>query len=272
MKQTHLDVLFVPAKRQKLDAAVTPIPRSPSVVRGMVAVATYVPNSNPPEMAGFTSIVIHTSSKPFGGSLSPYQLRDEWGCLLENIWQFAKVYPGVSRPRTDADEEQLNNVVWERHVDGESGAILPAYWQWRVAGMRNAAAIRYPNGYDGRRSVLYALWPRDRDRWRSTDVADYDRLDYIEARRRIYFGEYARLAPRVRDFQVMRQRLLAGENLLLCEVDGPAHAPSWPLSEIGRHKPGLIINAERLSVLINDRRMPFGHGYTLAALLLAVEF
>lgn len=277
MKQTHLDVLF-PAKRQRVerqDITDVAVPRPLSVTRGTVCVAKFVPNSNPPAMPGFTTIVIHTSAKPFGGSLSPYQLRDEWGCLLENIWQFAKVYPGVAGQRTAIHAMQPDNIVWEHkpeiHVDGD-GRILPDYWAWRQAGMRNPLAVRYPNGYDGRRSVLYSLWPKNRDKWRSTDVADYDKLDYIEARKRIYYGEYRRLAPRVRDFQVMRQRLRAGENLLLCEVDGPAYAPTWPLNEITRSRPGMTITAGHLRALIEDRRHPFGHGYTLAALLLDIDF
>ena len=68
--------------------------------KGLVMVTKYHPkypiDLKPYEKEGFVSVLIHTSGKTFGGDLSPYILKDEEGHILENIWQFSKVYPKVT--------------------------------------------------------------------------------------------------------------------------------------------------------------------------------
>jgi hypothetical protein len=257
--QRTLDSYLPPPKRQKLDPAKL----------GKVAVAKYYPDRDPPTVVNYKTVVIHTSTKTFGGTLSPYVLKDESGRLLENKWQFAKFNRSVVEQYTVL-RKPAEKIIWQHpaefHMKDEQ--ILPAYWEWRKKGMNNWYAVRYPNGYEGRRQVLFSLWPKTPELENSRDESDYRRLDYIEARKVIYYGEYARLAPRNAEFQKMQAMLRRGQNILIAEVDGPDPDLSYPpYHRISRSCPGLAIDRETATVLMNDRKKPFGHGYTIACLL-----
>jgi hypothetical protein len=257
-----LDSHFLPtAKRQKLDLSEC----------GIVAVAKYYPDREPPSVANYETVIIHTSAKIFGGSLSPYNLRNEKGQILENIWQFSKLNKSVVQQYTAVNPKNPDKIIWQHpaefHVKDDE--VLPAYWDWRKKGMNNWYPVRYPNGYEGRRQVVCALWPKTPELANSRDEKDYDRLDYIQARKTIYFGEYARLAPRNAEFQKMQAKLRRGKNILLAEVDGPdPDLTHRPYNRISRTCPGLAIDQETATMLMNDRKKPFGHGYTIACLLL----
>ena len=230
-----------------------------------IRVAKYFPGKSPPAMAGYKTILIHTRGDNLGGDLSPFVLRNEKGQLLENIWQFSKVYARVSQQRTSLSRFQPQQIIWE-HPNEEhvrDGVILPAYWAWREKGYQNGYAVRYPNGLQGRRECLFSLWPND------DDPSQYDRLDYISARKKIYCGEYIRLAPATPHFKKLTALLEGGQPLLIAEVDGPDPKLSFPpYDKLSEQAPGLKIDEAVIKLLLNDQRKPFGHGYVLAALLL----
>jgi hypothetical protein len=236
---------------------------------GNVCVAKYYPGKPPPAMPGYRTILIHTRGDNLGGDLSPYVLRNEKGHLLENIWQFSKVYPRVAQQRTPLGRFQPQTIVWEHKSEEhcrDDGTITPEYWAWRQKGLANPYAVRYPNGFHGRSECLFSLWPRD------DDPTQFDRLDYIAARKKIYCGEYVRLAPKTPHFRELKSLLAAGESLLLAEVDGPDPTLTFPpYDQITEAAPGLKIDEAVIKLLINDTRKPFGHGYVIAALLLGGE-
>jgi hypothetical protein len=241
---------------------------------GEIAVAKYYPDREPPSVPGFETVVIHTSAKNFGGTLSPYQLKNERGQICENWWQFSKVNKSVTEQNISVSRYHPEQIVWQHpaefHVKDDQ--ILPQYWDWRKKGMNNWYPVRYPNGYEGRKNVLFALWPKTPDLVNSRDEKDYNRLDYIEARKVIYYGEYARLAPRNAEFQKMQARMQRGRSFLIAEVDGPDPDLSYPpYNRISRSNPGLVMNEKTATLLMNDRKKPFGHGYTIACLLLGGE-
>ena len=75
-----------------------------------------------PQYPGFRQIVVLTKGSSQYGELSPYHLRNEQGQLLENIWQFSKIYPKV--PRMSIPYSSRNSkIVWkwpgEVHIDSE---------------------------------------------------------------------------------------------------------------------------------------------------------
>ena len=238
-------------------------PRSLRSARGAVKVAKYYPGKAMPVSAGYRNILIHTSSARLGGQLSPYHLRNEKGHILENVWQFAKLYDRVSAQDQSLSRWQPTVKVWqhgeETHVGGD-GEPLEAYWRWREKGMANAYAVRYPNGYHGRHACVCALWRVD---------GVLQRLDYIAARKRIYCAEYVRLAPQQPHFTKLLKLLDAGVNLQIVEVDGPDPALTFaPYTELSSESPGLTITESVIDTLLHDKRKPFGHGYVIAALLL----
>lgn len=226
---------------------------------GKIRVAKYFYKTRTlPTTDGYTNVLIHTK-----GPLSPYQLKNEDGHLLENIWQFCKLYPRVTAQRTSLSQWQPQTVIWEHgaevHVDA-NGTPTEAYWQWREKGLNNPYAVRYPNGYKGRKDALCHIW-------------NGDRLTYVEARKAIYIGEYARLAPLTDEFKRLKKLLENGTNLQIIEVDGPNPSLTYPpYDQISDKDPGLLMTQETLSMLLNDIRHPFGHGYTIAGLLLDLEF
>lgn len=231
--------------------------------RGMIRVAKYYPGKPVPKTPGYRNVLIHLSDKNIGGDLSPYLLKDENGRLLENIWQFSKLYEKVDAQRTPKSRFYPDQIIWEHpeEVHLVNDEVQPAYWEWRKKGMENAYAVRYPNGYHGRHQCKFCLWPDSQE--------GAERLDYIEARKKVYCAEYARLGVKTPHFTKLQAMLEKGVNLQIIEVDGPnPDAKHAPFDRISPARPGLLIDEKVIRMLVNDPRQPFGHGYVVAALLL----
>ena len=160
------------------------IMKSITPARGKIKVAKYFPGKPQPQTEGYTNILIHTSPAGLGGPLSPYVLRNEHGQLLENIWQFSKVYEIVNALKTPLSRFHPDTIIWEhpREIHFKDGELTEDFWAWREKGMNNLYAVRYPNGFKGRTKCLFAVWPGNND---EEDV----KLNYIEGRKRIYCGD-----------------------------------------------------------------------------------
>src|SRR3990170_1429443 len=129
-----------------------------------------------PSYPNFKPIEVMTASTEYG-ELGPYQLKDEQGRIMENIFQFAKCYKRV--PKVVQKYSRWNNtIIWEHpeeiHMD-EKGNLTQEFWNWRYKGMNNKYAVRYPVGYNRemRASCQYCLW-------------NDEKLDYVESRKKIY--------------------------------------------------------------------------------------
>jgi hypothetical protein len=138
-------------------------------VRGQIRVGRRVENRLP-KYANFTSIVVLMKSHSKWWPLSPYYLKTKEGCLMENVWQFAKVYQQVSETACKYSHFD-KRIIWkwpaETHVD-KDGNILPEYWLWRQAGLENQFAVRYPVGFNEHHDCLYSLIKKDGyGKWRS---------------------------------------------------------------------------------------------------------
>ena len=257
----------VPSKRrqQLLTSVFTVVPKTPKAARGKICVAKYFPGKPLPKTPGFYNVFIHTTNSNLGGELSPFVLKDEKGHLLENVWQFSKVYAYVNAQCIKLSRFHPRVIIWEhpKEVHVDDGKVLPAYWKWREKGMNNHYAVRYPNGYHGRHQCLYSLWPRN------DGSGEFEKLSYIEARKKIYCGEYVRFAPQTAHFRKLQAMLAGGTNLQIIEVDGPDFRLNFPpYDQLSEQNPGLLITAGIIKMLVNDSRKPFGHGYVVAALLL----
>jgi hypothetical protein len=243
-----------------------------------VYVAKYKPGermpSPPPKGC---NILIHTSATGTGGPLSPYCLRNEEGCIFENIWQFSKVYPKVRYARIPLSRYNPDITIWsckgEDHILNLDNPIPnESYWNWRARGFHNQYPVRYPNTYQGRKEALFSVWKaNDSD----TDVfyhngVKYVRLDYITARNRIYYTEYKRLVENNPAYQKIK-KMLKKKSIQIVEVDGP-DPENYKDKDWTWEGKGLLMNEENLEYLINDPSHSFGHGYALAAILLGIEF
>ena len=204
-------------------------------------------------------------SSPFW-ELSPYYLKNEKGEIMENVWQFSKVYEKVPKVKLFYSRYD-NTVIWEhkeeKHI--EDGKINDNYKKWREKGFKNNYAVRYPVTFNYRHTVKYSL--------KSIDEPD-KKLGYIEARKQIYGPEYVELVKKQPKFKSLQERLKKGENLLIIEVDGP-HQESLPYY-MGKYslknnfieRNTILINKENIKIMLNDEKHNFGHGYCLAVALL----
>ena len=96
------------------------------------------------------------------------------------------------------------------------------------------------------------------------------KLDYVEARKKIYLNTYVELAKEEPLFLVLKKKLEDGKNLLITEVDGPHQESGEYYSQKYGVSPNLIrencmkATKENLELMLSDTKHPFGHGYALA--------
>jgi hypothetical protein len=220
-----------------------------------------------PQVPGFTTIIVMTKSSEYG-SLGPYVLKDDKGRIMENIWQGSKLYPKVPRVIIPYSEK-YRRIVWtwpeEIHVNSD-GNITDAYWKWRDALMNNADSVRFPVGKAARHTCKCSLLKISND--------EYECLDYIESRKKIYIPVYTEMVQKAEDFIRLQERYKKGENLLIVEIDGPHHESlkhymdTYNVSNDFISTDNVVdATVDNLRILLNDAKHPFGHGYCLAAAL-----
>eukprot|EP00743_Colponemidia_sp_Colp-15_P012610 GILK01014411.1.p1 GENE.GILK01014411.1~~GILK01014411.1.p1 ORF type:complete len:249 (-),score=23.24 GILK01014411.1:116-862(-) len=138
---------------------------------------------------------------------------------MENAWQYCKVYPD--------------------HADAD-GNPTEAYWKWAKAGWASKKANRFPMGKG--RKPLYSLW-------------DGKRLNYIEARKRIYCPLYAEAVQRTNGYRKLRnlydEAKTSNRTLTLLDHDG------WDY----------VGQKVTLRQVINFPKPKMGHAFVLAGLL-----
>src|SRR3990167_1065909 len=119
-----------------------------------------------PSYDGFSPIVVLTRSLSKWGVLGPYELRDNKGRIMENIYQtkcYEKVPKSVQRySRYDS------TVIWDHPaeihaVKDENGDWDPTdkYWEWRKKLAENEYAVRYPVGFHYRHNCLFAIGEKE---------------------------------------------------------------------------------------------------------------
>lgn len=247
--------------------------------RGQIRVGRIVyVNGKPihPKLEGYKSIVVMTPSSAYG-ELGPYVLKTEEGYLLENYWHACKVFESIPAC-TQTYSRFDNTVIWdhimERHIDTTEDGNLKErpnryYWRWRKKLCNAPHAVRYPVGESKqvRRSVLYFLKERHGDK-----------MDYITARKKIYFDTYRRSVTKQSKYKKLIDMLERGEKLLIIEVDGP-RKERLPYYRENYNVPNnwitdntIEINQRNMNILVDDVEASFGHGYCLAMTLMALTF
>lgn len=149
--------------------------------------------------------------------LGPCPLYGKFNAVnMENAWQYAKVYP-----------EFLS----------ETGEILPTYKEWSTHGWKLKRAVRYPMGQGA--VPAFSLW-------------DGERLDYIQARKKIYIPLYREAVKKTRAWKLLKLFFEDKKEIVLFDFDG--HGDSRTLRQV-----------------LNDPTKKMGHGYVLAMMLLYGE-
>ena len=262
----------------------------PGLVR--VGRRIYGPNGTlDSKLPGFKTILCLTPSSPYG-SISPYCLKNKQGQNMENIWQFSKVYAEV--PAAKERYSRYNKrVIWEHpaethvkaHVkardkttgEQKSAAVLaPEYWEWARKGMAAPDAIRYPVGFHHRHKCIGAVM-------QGPTAEPVPLLNYVDGRKQIYLPVYCNMLKGKKKFEELRKRHLAGENLLIVEVDGPHrellpfYNETYDLEALGvapdfiDEQQTVEMTPQVTQLLLNDTKKPFGHGFCLALAILGVH-
>lgn len=228
-----------------------------------------------PSYPGFTNIFCLTKSSEYG-SVGPYELKDENGWIMENIYQAHKIYKKVPKS-VQRYSRYDQTIIWdhgaEQHMDEKSNAILPAYWIWREKLMKNKYPVRYPVGFNYRDQCVGSIYLKD-----SNDKTNYQTLNYIDARKQIYMPVFIKLARNHHQFKELLDRLKKGENLLIIEVDGPhqesinyyieKYSDKYVIGNDFIINNTILATADNMKIMLNDSKHPFGHGYCLAIGLL----
>lgn len=209
-----------------------------------------------PTTENFTNILIHTT-----GELSPYTMKDNDNVIMENYWQFSKIWP-VVYPTEQTISRWDSRIRWkcEKEIHYKDDKITKDYWHWRSRGFSSDRWIRYPNEYKFHNQCIGSV---------IGDQDDYEIIDYISARKYIYFDKYREIAVKTKQFRQLKERLERGENLQINEVDGPSFCDTYPYSLTVNNS--IEIDQNILRKLINTPLQAFGHGYALAACLLGID-
>lgn len=221
-----------------------------------------------PSYKGFEPIVVLTKSSKYG-SIGPYVLKDNKGRIMENLWQFSKVYEEVPASKQYYSRYD-NTVIWnwpaEKHFDKDK--YTDEYIAWRTEGMNAEYPIRYPVGMKHRHKCLFSL---------SVRKGKEKRLNYIEARKEIYLYLYSKLVKRQKQFQQLKEKLEKGKKLLIIEVDGPHeeslgyYKEKYNVKDNFIENDTILVNKKNMNIMLNDEKHSFGHGYCLAITLLDIE-
>lgn len=214
---------------------------------------------------GYKVVEVMTKCSKYS-SLSPYCLQNNKEEIMENIWQFSKIYKQIEKQSIKYSNWD-NTIIWEHdketHVSHDN-KILDQYWSWREKGIKCKNAIRYPAGFKDRTKCLGAIKSKD-----STT-----KLNYIDSRKQIYLPLYMDMVKNVPDFISLKNK---NENLFIIECDGPKSTSNDYYNtkyniDMDIADNIIDITYEKISILLNDDTHPFGHGFCLAMSLLDMDY
>lgn len=239
----------------------------------------FVANGIHPSFENYEPIVVMTKSSKYA-NLSPYCLKDEYGRLMEQIYQFSKInkhVPVVKEYYSRWD----NRVIWEwpaeEHIKDDH--IQASYWRWRSAGLMNKEAVRYPTGknfYKKNRWFGIISEIPSLDLTIPQHISQFKILNWIEGRKQVYIPNYSKLVKLQKQFLELQEKLANGINLLIIEVDGPHmesleyYKQTYGVEQDFIQKDTMLANPINLDIMLNDEKHSFGHGYCLAGCLLGI--
>lgn len=182
------------------------------------------------EPCPYDGLEFDTTSKGDFKDLSPFYLHLPGfpNVLIENLWQFSKVYPRYAKLKEGG---QFNNPFDYDPTD--------EYFRWRNRGWLSNRAHRHPLGKGAK--PLYSF-------------VDFGKrkLGYVEARKKIYIPAYAAaVQEQSTTFSKIEKAFESGNNIILRDFDG------YDYIKMGLSVPDLIHNTKR----------PLGHSFVIMALL-----
>lgn len=232
--------------------------------------------SVPVECEDFETINVLKWSSSKWKALCPYYLRTDGkeqnhnpgNVLFENFYQGSKIYNTVYENEVYPSIYQKGNPLylwWKFSPVNQSGDILldeksslnyDLYYRWRDSLWNCQKPIRYPNRFHRKASVLFSLSL-------SRDGVE-KRLDYITSRKELYVNEYIRLIRNTSEYKLLLKKFNSGKNLQICEIDVPANGKKGEYGKDCDEDNICILSLEKIKILLDDPKEPFGHGLCIA--------
>jgi len=215
-------------------------------------------------------VTSHNSDPKFRSEISPMFIGpittpDGTVCnVFETLWQCSKVYPC--------------------HV--LNGKPTAEYFKWRDAHFAEAAPglsdkkaikrLRHINEELGMEhaSTMYSLWFNQ-------ETGEYQHLSYVEARKRIYFPEYAKLVSGTDTFKRLKEKVDSGKKLAFLDYDSfnlydnsvkeKMYQKYLEKCKKSKEEPYRTLddylNLKTMKDVVNCPFISVGHGFALKALL-----
>lgn len=230
-----------------------------------------------PTFPEFQDILCLTKSSEYG-SLGPYCLKDKHGRILENIWQFSKIFEEVPISRQTYSRYD-RKIIWDHPAEVHliDGKPTLEYKLWRQKGINCEYAVRYPVGFHHKNKCVGSIRSKEYNKCILDPNHVPKLLNYIEARKEIYLKNYLKLVKFEKDFLKLKNMLKEGKNLLIIEVDGPHgdyldhYKNTYDVADDFIVDNTILATKENMSIMLNDPKFPFGHGYCLAVALLGLD-
>jgi hypothetical protein len=168
-------------------------------------------------------------------------------------------------------------VIWEhpceQHI-GADGKITEKYRIWRKKLSNNKVPVRYPFGFSGRHNPNQFALVEDA---KTGEILQDRKLDYVTARKEIYFPLYLESVKNHPMFLNLKKRLDAGSDLLVVEIDGPHqesleyYMEKYKVPKNWIENSTMLVTKESLKIMIEDTKHPAGHCLALAMALLGLS-
>lgn len=179
---------------------------------------------------------------------------------LEIFWQVGKVFPHHD------DHGQPNEKYFEYRDQMYSAA----------PGSIPKPVMRHPYksfGYEAEDMLYWAYW--------NAEKGEYERLSYLEGRKRVYVPEYAKLVADTPAMEYMKKLLAEGKKIALLDFDGfnyfneeamKIRYRAYAAKCRKRKEPILrceedFVNIKDMKSAVNFAETPVGHAFVVKALL-----
>jgi hypothetical protein len=228
----------------------------------------------PTDEKGFVTVNVLKWNNSKWKTLCPYYLRtdgqelqqNDGNVLFENFYQGSKVFKKLKPQEQYASRFHRDaKYLWFKS-DMSDALVRPAgqvldtqtYMRWRDSVWSCQHPIRYPNGRAQKPEFTLLI----------DSSGQEHRLDYLEARRQVYFREYCRLVRGTKEYKELLGLLIAGKNLMICEMDVPAAGKGGLYGKCCSGSVSDTLSLAILEGLLDDPSEAFGHGLCLAYALL----
>lgn len=193
-------------------------------------------------------IIIAGPGKELGRELDSNILKYD-GKILQNIWEFSKIYP---------QHLTVKNYNLLPHIKNLHEFIKPEYWTWQTNGWESVKPIRYPFGI---------MACGDHVGFIKKTGENIEFLTEPEARKKIFAPIYKKLVQKTDDYKKLQEMHNNGYNLQLCDLYALNIEQK---GAYGEDKVGSVaIDANIIEKLINSNH-DFTTACYIAAFLLSV--